>query len=587
MFEEENQTLNQRVLAFCNAHGLPVEKLMWRKIPFSGEWGMAAPLFPLAAEDPQRSGPVPQHAQTLAVALKEALGELPGFSRSEAVKGYLNLYYETSQYAQEAVNLVLETGENYGSQAQTGDPVMVEYSNVNTHKPIHVGHLRNVILGGTICRILEASGKPVVRANYIGDIGLHVMKWLYTYQRFHAGEEPPQDIMRWMSDIYTEAERYFSEDPEYEAAVRAYFNRWDAGDAEVKALWEKTRTWSMDGFMQTYALLDEHFDRIYFESEVEEPGKELVEELVKSGLAEDGRPENPVIIDLDKMLGTKEEYRVVVLLRSDGTSLYSTKELPLAMLKFKEYPLELSIYVVDVRQTLHFKQAQKILELMDYAPASRMKHLAYEIVNLPGNVTMSSRDGTVVLLDDLVREACTRAQAIVEEKNPDLCEHERGEIAMAVALGAIKYPMISRETTKVVTFDWESALDFNGQSAPYIQYAHVRANSILRKAGEMKYQASSMAAKFSYPLEIAEVNLVEKLTELPDLIQRAAAELKPSLLTTYGYELAKSFNDFYNSCPVLNAEPAQRNDRLALVSATRFALGNTLKLLGIQAPDAM
>jgi arginyl-tRNA synthetase len=586
MFENEKQALNQVVARFCEKRGLPAGKLEWRKIPFSGEWGMAAPLFPLAAADPNKSGPVPAHAQFLAEALAAELQGLAGFARVEASKGYLNLYFSSSEYAQKALEDVLAAGSAYGSQPQSGGPVMVEYSNVNTHKPIHVGHLRNVILGGTICRMLEAAGHPVIRANYIGDIGLHVIKWLYNYERFHAGEKPAADIMRWMSDIYTEAERHFASDPAYEAEVRAYFNRWDAGDEEIRTLWLKTRDWSMAGFEQTYQLLGEHFDRIYFESEVEDSGKLLVEDLIERGIAEDGRPENPVIVDLDKLLGTKEEYRVVVLLRSDGTSLYATKELPLAMLKFEEYPLEQSIYVVDVRQTLHFKQAKKILELMGFEPAQRMQHLAYEIVNLPGNVTMSSRDGTVVLLDDLLREASQRAQNIVAEKNAALSLEQQQEIAREVALGAIKYPMISRETTKVVTFDWESALDFNGQSAPYIQYAHVRANSILRKAG-LGLEAADLPANFAYELNSSEINLIELLTELPDLIVRAAKELKPSLIATYAYDLAKAFNDFYNTCPVLGAEEPQRGARLALVAAARIVLEKSLRILGIDAPQEM
>ena len=273
-------------------------------------------------------------------------------------------------------------------------------------------------------------------------------------------------------DLFAEADRRFAYEEGFEAEVRAYFARWDARDPHILELWKQTREWSMEGFAQVYDLLGEHFDRIYFESEVEEPGKAVVDQLIKSGLAHDGRPEEPVIINLDELLGTKEEYRVVIILRSDGTSLYATKEIPLAILKFTEFDLEQSIYVIDVRQSLHMKQIRKVLELMGYPWAERIYHLAYEIVNLPGNVTMSSREGTVVLLDDLIREATKRALEIVREK-PELDPQEMQTIAEAVALGSIKYPMLARENTKMVTFDWESALDFNGQSAPYIQYAHV------------------------------------------------------------------------------------------------------------------
>jgi arginyl-tRNA synthetase len=583
MFDDVKNQLAQIIDSFCRTRELPTGKVEFRNIPFSGEWGIAAPLFPLAAADPDKSLPVPQKAQEFAEILKTQVEELPGFARIEAVRGYLNLYFEPHQYAERVVSTVLEQGSGFGSQDQQGELVMVEYSNPNTHKPLHVGHLRNVILGGSVCNILEASGKKVIRANYIGDIGLHVIKWMCNYEMYHSGEQPGVDKMRWMADLYAEADKRFVSEPEFEAAVRDYFGRWDAGEQHLKDLWKQTRDWSMEGFDQVYGLLGEHFDRIYFESEVEEPGKALIDQLLESGLAEDGRPENPVIIDLDKKLGTKEEYRVVVILRSDGTSLYATKEIPLAIMKFQEYDLDQSIYVIDVRQSLHMKQMSKVMELMGYPWANRMRHLAYEIVNLPGNVTMSSRDGTVVLLDDLIREATQRALEVVREKNPTLNAVMMQEVAEKVALGAIKYPMIARENTKIVTFDWDSALDFNGQSAPYIQYAVVRANSILRRLNE----PAPSTATFSHELLPVEVNLIEKISQLPEVVQKAAAEFKPSLVATYSFELAQSFNDFYTQCSVLSAEGSARLSRLVLVQAAKVALENGLALLGIQSPQVM
>lgn len=583
MFDYEKETLLNQIDQFCRDRDLPTGKLEFRSIPFSGEWGIAAPLFPLAAADPNKSGPVPQHAQALAEQLLAYLGEPAGFSRVEAIRGYLNLYFDTGTYAAAVVRHAAGEGGHFGSHPQGDDQVMVEYSNPNTHKPLHVGHLRNVILGGSVCNILEASGKKVIRANYIGDIGLHVIKWMCNYEMYHAGEQPPADKMRWMADLYSEADRRFHDDPDFETAVRAYFGRWDAGEPHLIDLWKQTRDWSMEGFAQVYDLLGEHFDKIYFESEVEDSGKELVDQLIASGLAEDGRPENPVIIDLDKALGTKEEYRVVVILRSDGTSLYATKELPLAIMKFEEYDLSQSIYVIDVRQSLHMKQMVKVLELMGYPWAGRIHHLAYEIVNLPGNVTMSSRDGTVVLLDDLIFEATQRARDVVLQKNPGLDADTVSDIAGKVALGAIKYPMVARENTKIVTFDWDTALDFNGQSAPYIQYACVRANSILRRSGGVDMGEFV----FNRELETSEVNLIELISRLPGEVLRSAKEFKPSLIATYAYDLAKAFNDFYNQCPVLTAEEGVRQSRLQLVTAARVALENSLHFLGIQAPQVM
>src|SRR5690606_6287863 len=299
------------------------------------EWGIAAPLFPLAAADSTRTLPVPQHAQALAEALRDSLDLPVGFSRMEAVRGYLNLYYDSGHYSRKVIENVLASGSQYGCREPEGRPVMVEYSNPNTHKPLHVGHLRNVILGGSTCNILEASGQRVIRANYLGDIGLHVIKWMCNYEMYHAGERPGEDKMRWMADLYSEADRRFHEQEGFEEIVRAYFTRWDAGDEHIHDLWLQTRQWSMDGFAQVYELLGEHFDRIYFESDVEDSGKVLVEQLIESGLSTDGRPENPLIVGLYTILWTKEEFRFAIVLRSDGTSLYATKELPLAIMKFE------------------------------------------------------------------------------------------------------------------------------------------------------------------------------------------------------------------------------------------------------------
>jgi arginyl-tRNA synthetase len=291
-----------------------------------------------------------------------------------------------------------------------------------------------------------------------------------------------------------------------------------------------------------------------------------------------------VIVKLDELLGLKKEkYRVLVILRSDGTALYATEDLALAKLKFEEYPLDCSLYVVDVRQSLHFQQVWKTMEIAGYDWAKRCRHLAYELVNLPGNVVMASREGTVVRLEDLIREAKSRAYQVVQEKNPDLTEEQKLDIARAVGLGAIKFPMLDRENTRIVTFDWETALDFNGQAAPYIQYAHVRANSILKKVG----QVSGKCPDPEHELEEGEMALIENLSQFPAVVQNAARELKPLHLTNHLYETAKSFNAFYREAPVLTAASGVREFRLSLVEASRRVLQNGLNMLGIEAPSIM
>ena len=612
MLDDVQRQVLERIRAYLTAHAIP-EPREWRfvPVPAEGTWGFGLPLFPAAATEVRAKGlrvPVPQRAQELAAALADEVAALPGIVRAEAVRGYLNVYVDAHAYGRRVVDTVLEQAAAFGRAPRRGQRVMVEFSQPNTHKAFHVGHLRNVILGEAVCRILDAAGYDVVRANYLGDIGWHVIKWLWNYLTYHPGEEPPaEDKTVWISQLYIEANQRLKAHPELEPQVRALFQRWEAQDPELVALWQKTRQWSIEGFEEIYRLLDVHFDRVYFESEMEAPGKALVEDLIRRGLARDLRPEGPVIVPLDELLGLdKPTYRTYVVLRSDGTSLYATKDLPLAIQKFREYPdLVRSIYVIDVRQSLYMKQIFKTLALMGFEWADRLYHLAYELVLLPANLVRevdevdmedtapaddrpkakaaSSREGAV-LLDQLFHEARRRARAIVDEKNPALPPAVRDQVAWQVALGALKYNMLARENTRFFTFTWDQALDFNGNAAPSIQYAHVRCASLLRKAGGTLPDAVTP----THDLHPAEIALISRLAAVPDAVLRAAAEYKPLHITNAAFGLAQAFNDFYDRCPVLNAADATtRAFRLRLVAATKQALANLLHLLGIEAPEVM
>ncbi|HBX69311.1 MAG TPA: arginine--tRNA ligase [Chloroflexi bacterium] len=589
MFEEAQTSITTQIQSYCAENEIPLtETINWQPIPFSGEWGMTTSFFQIAAQE-ARSGKkmvVPQRAQEIAAAVAAHLGTPPGFTHVEAVRGYLNLYFDSADFSRKIVDTVLAQGVDFGRGALKNEQVMVEYSQPNTHKSFHVGHLRSAILGDALSRILDFAGYDVIRANYPGDMGLHVIKWLWNYLKFHRGEKPEKDITKWMGDMYVEANRHLEENPELEKEIREVYARWDRRDPEIVALWEETRQWSLDGFNQMYAELDIPFDIYYFNSQMEEPGKAIVKALVEREIALDERPEGPVLVKLDELLGNKQEkYRVLVILRSDGTALYSTEDLALTLKKFADYPaLKRSIYVVDVRQSLHFTQVWKTMEIAGYEEPKHCHHIPYEIVNLPGNVVMASREGTIVLLEDLLREARQRALEVVEEKNPELSVDTKKNVANAVGLGALRFPMLARDNAKTVTFDWESALDFNGQAAPYIQYAHVRANSILRRATGEKF---SDVATPSHELDPSEVQLIDLISRLPAEVQRAADEYKTLQITNHAYDLAKAFNDFYRNCPVIQAEPDVRNFRLCLVDAARHSMANMLKLLGIQAPEVM
>ncbi len=592
MFEQEQAQITNAIQIILSHHHYPQGNIEWNPIPFAGKWGISTSFFQIAAQwarEQRAQGetplPVPQIAAQIANQVSEALTLPSGFQRVESVNGYLNLYFDPLEFTRRVVDFVLERGERFGWGETKGKRILVEFSQPNTHKAFHVGHLRNVVLGDALCNILEAAGYEVIRANYINDTGLHVIKWLWNYQKHHAGEEPGEDKTRWMGDLYAEANKRLEENPQLESEVRQLYARWDQREPEIMALWQKTRQWSLEGFDQIYATLGVRFDHVFYDHELEKPGQELVEELIRKGIAVDERPEGPVIVRLDDLLGLKKEtYRVLVVLRSDGTSLYATKDLPLAIKKFEMFNPDRSVYVIDVRQSLYLQQIFKTIALMGHPEwAERCYHFSYEIVNLPGNVTIASREGTVVLLEDLVREARQRALEVVREKNPNLSPAEMEEVARVVALGAIKYPMLAREATKIVTFDWNAALDFNGQAAPYIQYAHVRANSILRKM-DTPLPASLVP---SHELHPTEIQLIDWISRIPGEVQRAAQEMRPLYLTNLAYELARAFNDFYAECPVLKADEETRAARLRLVAAAKQAMANLLRMLGILPPEVM
>jgi len=369
----------------------------------------------------------------------------------------------------------------------------------------------------------------------------------------------------------------------YDAERRELYRRWDAGDPEVRRLWEITRQWSLDEFHDILRMMDVRMDVFFFESQVDDQAKQMADELIRRGIADDERPAGPVIVRIDEKLGLKKEkYRTAVILRSDGTTLYLTKDLALAREKFEKHGVDRSVYVVDFRQSLHFQQVFKILELYGFPQAAKCYHLSFGFVTLPEGA-MSARRGNLVLFKDVADEAYQRVLKIIADKNPELIEPERSQVAWQVGLGALAYAMLAVDNVKDIVFDWDTALSFDGQSAPYIQNAHVRANSILRKAA-----ALPTAARYDYALEPSETELIDLISRFPAAVQQAAVEYKPLLMATYAYELAKAFHGFYHAVPVLQAESAGiRDARLRLVAATRQTLANALRLLDVQAPAAM
>lgn len=605
MYEKEQQAVEAAIRSFSSQQGLPDPGIIqWNPIPFSGEWGISTSFFQIAAQQArqikERGGVSPNvglRAQEIAEGAAAALGTPEGFSHVEAVRGYLNLYFSTAQFTRRVVDLVLSQGAEFGRGQAKGERVMVEYAQPNTHHSFHIGHARNALLGEALARLVEFAGFDTIRASYPGDIGLGVITILWAYLKFFKGQEPEgvHERGQWLLKVYVEASKLLepkeNETPEekarreaYDAERREMYRLWDAGDPEVRRIWEVTREWSLEELREILEMLDIHIDVWFYESEVDDLAKEIVEELVRLGIADDERSSGgPVIVKIDEKLGLKKEkYRTNIILRSDGTTLYLTKDLALAKVKFEKYHVDRSVYVIDVRQSLHMQQTYKILELWGFPQAAKCYHLGYGFVSLPEGA-MSARRGRLVLFKDVADEAVRRVLKVIAEKNPEMPDDERLRVARQVGLGALTYAMLSVDNNKDIVFDMDDALNFDGHTAPYIQNAYVRANSILKKGG-----GTPLEAGFEYDLTSHEIQLIDLISRFPQVVQNAANDYRPLVMANYAYELASAFHSFYHIVPVLQSDTARvRAARLRLVASARQVLDNALRLLVIRAPDVM
>ncbi|MBI5965980.1 MAG: arginine--tRNA ligase [Chloroflexi bacterium] len=605
MFNKEQQIIETKIKEFCAANDIPLAELKWQPIPFSGEWGFATSFFQTAANEARagRGGkPVPQRAQEMAEQVKAQIGSVDGISRIDAVKGYLNLYFSTAMYASRVINEVLSLNADFGRGTKKNERVMVEYANLNTHHSFHIGHARNTILGEALARLAEFAGYETIRASYPGDLGLSVITTMWVYDKLYKGQEPKgvHERGQWLAKIYVEAtallEKKDNETPEetakregYEAGRREMYRKWDEGDEYVRGLWRMTREWSLEELRDVLRMLDVKMDVWFYESEVDEPSKVIVDELIERNIATDERPQGgAVIVKIDEKLGlTKEKYRTNVLLRSDGTTLYLTKDLALAKMKFEQYQVDRSIYVVDVRQSLHLQQAFAILKLWGFPQAEKCHHLGYGFVSLPEGA-MSSRRGHVVLFKDVADEAVRRVLAVESEKSGDVPESEREKIANQIGLGALVYSMLSVDNNKDIVFDINEALSFDGRTGPYIQNAYVRANSILKKSKVESQKSDLGPSTFDYDLTKHEIELIELISRFPQTVEQAANEYRPLVMAAYAYDLANAFHSFYHAVNVLQTEDEKtRNSRLQLVMAAKQTIENALRLLDIQAPEVM
>ena len=526
------------------------------------------------------------------------------------VKGFLNLTIAPAAW----ISLLnrIDSEPRFGEKAvnEQSPLVMIEYSSPNTNKPLHLGHVRNNLLGWSLAQIMEANGNRVVKTNIVNDRGIHICKSMLAWKKWGNGATPESTGKKGdhlIGDYYVafdqhyraelaeltakfkaegmtdeEAEKRAKEDSPLMKEAHDMLVRWEQGDEEVRALWKKMNDWVYQGFDETYKAMGVGFDKIYYESETYLEGKAKVEE----GLAKElffRKPDGSVWADLsDEGLDQK------LLLRADGTSVYMTQDIGTAALRFKDYPIDKMIYVVGNEQNYHFQVLSILLDRLGFKWGKELVHFSYGMVELP-NGKMKSREGTVVDADELMEEMVSAARRTSEElgKFADMTENERNEIARIVGMGALKYFILKVDARKNMLFNPEESIDFNGNTGPFIQYTYARIRSIMRKAEAEGIVLPSVLPD-TLPLNEKEVQLIQKLNSFETVVEQAGKDYSPSGIANYCYELTKDFNQFYHDYSILNAESAEAKTlRLALAKNVAKTIKNGMQLLGIEVPERM
>lgn len=563
------------------------------KKDFEGDYTLIVfPFLKLAKKSPEAIG------QEVGEYLLANIREVSAYN---VIKGFLNISL-TPEFWANRLNSAMSV-PNFGfAEPNSGKAIMVEYSSPNTNKPLHLGHVRNNLLGNAVSKILKASGKKVYMVNLVNDRGIHICKSMIAWNLFGNGETPQSSGKKGdhlVGDYYVRFDKELKlqvkelvdggmneEEAKKKAPIllqaQDLLRKWEAKDEETINLWKTMNGWVYEGFDKTYNDLGITFDRTYYESQTYLLGKELVMKGLEDGVffkKEDGS----VWIDL-----TEDGLDQKLLLRADGTSVYMTQDLGTAHQRFDEYTLDEHIYVVGNEQNYHFQVLRLVLKKLGYSWSDSITHLSYGMVELPEG-KMKSREGTVVDADDLVEEMVTTARQMSEElgKLDGLTEQQANEVNRMVGLGALKYFILKVDPKKTMTFDPKESIDFNGNTGPFIQYTHARIKSLLRKAQEAGTSVPTSIST-SIPLSAKELDLIKMIDLYPETVNAAAEQLSPAIIANYAYELAKEFNQFYHDSPIMKEENAEiRSMRLALSRQIAQIVKSATSLLGIDVPEKM
>jgi arginyl-tRNA synthetase len=542
-------------------------------IPPSAEMGdWALPCFNLAKA--LKKSPV-EVAQNIAMAIKPQGLVI----NVKAIGPYLNFIIDAYQVAESVIKEILIAKSKYGrNNIGKAQRVMIEYSQPNTHKEFHIGHLRNVCIGSALVNIYKNCGYKVIAANYPADSGAHVAKTLWYIQNYTNGKDVPalpEERGEFLGQCYARSVAELKDHPEFKTQVQEIMLKLEAGDKQLTKLWQETRQWSLNQFKQIYQEFGVRFDVYFFESIEEQNGKKLLPKLLKYDFIK--KSDGAIIADLEKY-----DLGVLVLLRQDGTVLYGLKDLSLAQKKFKKFRIAKSIYLVDIRQSQYFKQIFKILELMGFK--KDMVHVPYEFVQLKSGI-ISSRTGNIITYKEVKEAAVNKVLLETQKRHPDWPVKKINEVSFKIVLAALKFGLLKSGNNKVITFDLVEALDLNGFSGPYLQYTLARINSIFKK--EVKNSVLKNKIDYRNLATPIEKELVRQLVDFPEIITAVIKTNDPSILTQYAYKLAKDFNTFYHELPVLKAQSPIRAARLTLLRAIRQVLANSLDLVGIPILEQM
>ena len=602
--EQQIITTAQQAVKTLYGQEVPEKMVLLQKTQREFEGNLTLVVFPflkISRKKPEDT------AQDLGEYIKQNCDAIADFN---VVKGFLNLVIDSKAW----IGLLNEMNSNpkFGEKPVTENSplVMIEYSSPNTNKPLHLGHVRNNLLGWSLAQIMEANGNRVIKTNIVNDRGIHICKSMLAWLKFGNGETPETSGKKGdhlIGDYYVAFDKHYREEVaelkakyvaegmDEEAATEKakaeaplikeaheMLVKWENNDPEVRALWKKMNDWVYAGFDETYKALGVGFDKIYYESNTYLVGKKKVEEGLAKGLFF-RKPDNSVWADL-----TDEGLDQKLLLRADGTSVYMTQDIGTAEMRFADYPIDKMIYVVGNEQNYHFQVLSILLDRLGFKWGKELVHFSYGMVELP-NGKMKSREGTVVDADELIEAMVDDALKTSEElgKFKDMSEEERREIARVVGLGALKYFILKVDARKNMLFNPEESIDFNGNTGPFIQYTYARIRSILRKA-EAEGIAITASLEANMPLNEKEIELIQKIGEFGAAVEQAGKDYSPSGIANYCYELTKAFNQFYHDYSILGADTKEEKlVRLVLAANVAKTLRNGMALLGIEVPERM